>query len=146
MVDCQFIAAMGPPGGGRNFITPRYARHYNHVAICDVDDRSMQRIFTRIMDWALTKVQATLSSQLDEFLGLIGSADATALVPSCNATSLAPRLVRLLFVSRLVRLLCEQQAANDQTALRFVRQRSAWLWQPPTLGFQDPAPANRELV
>lgn len=74
MVDCQFIAAMGPPGGGRNFITPRYARHYNHVAICDVDDRSMQRIFTRIMDWALTKVPTplhhTVIHSLLEYLGI----------------------------------------------------------------------------
>jgi hypothetical protein len=56
MVDCQFVAAMGPPGGGRNFITPRYARHFHHVGICDFDAKSMHRIFGTILDWSLAKV------------------------------------------------------------------------------------------
>lgn len=37
MVDVQFVAAMGTPGGGRTFITDRYLRHYNLVALSQVD-------------------------------------------------------------------------------------------------------------
>lgn len=36
MVDVQFVAAMGTPGGGRTFITDRYLRHYNLVALSQV--------------------------------------------------------------------------------------------------------------
>ena len=36
MTDVQFVAAMGTPGGGRTFITDRYLRHYNLVALSQV--------------------------------------------------------------------------------------------------------------
>ena len=55
--DVQFVAAMGPPGGGRSVITPRYARHFSHVAICEFDADTTQRIFGTILDWALGKVR-----------------------------------------------------------------------------------------
>ena len=57
LVDCQFVAAMGPPGGGRAFITPRYARHFHHLGICNFDNKVMQRIFCSILDWSLSNVR-----------------------------------------------------------------------------------------
>lgn len=55
MDDCLFVAAMGPPGGGRNFITPRYQRHFKTTCIVDFDDTTLKRIFSNIVDWALVK-------------------------------------------------------------------------------------------
>lgn len=36
MTDVQFVAAMGPPGGGRTFVTDRYLRHYHILALSQV--------------------------------------------------------------------------------------------------------------
>ena len=55
LVDLSFVCAMGPPGGGRNPITPRYMRHFNIIAFTPFDEPSMQLIFKTILDWFLVK-------------------------------------------------------------------------------------------
>ncbi len=54
MVDCQFVAAMGPPGGGRTFVTNRYTRHFSTLAITEPSRESLVHIFATIHAWFLS--------------------------------------------------------------------------------------------
>ncbi len=71
LINIQFVAAMGPPGGGRNSVTPRYMRHYNVLSILDFDNASLTVVFTIIVDWWARKTRFphdVRGSSLKDFL------------------------------------------------------------------------------
>jgi len=49
VVEIGFIGAMGPPGGGRNPVTPRFIRHFHQVAHTDLDHDALYLIFSTIV-------------------------------------------------------------------------------------------------
>ncbi|OQS06495.1 dynein heavy chain [Thraustotheca clavata] len=51
IIDTIVVTAMGPPGGGRNTITPRFQRHFNVLCFSEFDDATLSRIFTTIVGW-----------------------------------------------------------------------------------------------
>lgn len=55
LVDINFCCAMGPPGGGRNPVTMRLTRHFNHLSFVDLEDDSMKKIFGAILTWWMGK-------------------------------------------------------------------------------------------
>ncbi|XP_073447685.1 dynein axonemal heavy chain 1 [Aquarana catesbeiana] len=81
LVDINFLCAMGPPGGGRNPVSPRLTRHFNYLSFTEMADSSKSRIFSSILgSWmagaptiqhltkqlvdATIKVYNTITSQL----------------------------------------------------------------------------------
>ncbi|KAI8999183.1 dynein heavy chain and region D6 of dynein motor-domain-containing protein [Gaertneriomyces semiglobifer] len=54
--DLTMVAAMGPPGGGRNPVTPRFTRHFNLLPFVEMDDASLHRIFGTILGSTLEKL------------------------------------------------------------------------------------------
>jgi hypothetical protein len=54
IIDTVLVAAMGPPGGGRNHVTPRFLRHFNLMCFAEFDDGTLVRIFSTIVEWYLT--------------------------------------------------------------------------------------------
>lgn len=55
LTDVQFVAAMGPPGGGRNSVTNRYLRHFSVVSMTPFDTANLSTIFNTLLDWWLKK-------------------------------------------------------------------------------------------
>lgn len=53
LADIQFVAAMGPPGGGRTSITQRYVRHFNLLNFVPFNNQSLKCVFSTILDWFL---------------------------------------------------------------------------------------------
>lgn len=51
IIDTMLITAMGPPGGGKTFITPRFQRHFNVIAFANFDENTMNNIFRTILKW-----------------------------------------------------------------------------------------------
>ena len=48
IVDVMFIGAMAPPGGGRQPVTNRFLRHFNHLAFPEMSEASLKMVFGAI--------------------------------------------------------------------------------------------------
>jgi dynein heavy chain len=55
IIDMMYVCAMGPPGGGRTFITPRFTRWFNVISVTEFDGEAMTGIFDSIMKFQYEK-------------------------------------------------------------------------------------------
>jgi dynein heavy chain len=60
IIDVIFVAACGPPGGGRNHVTARFYRHFNIINYVDMSDESLGLIFSTILTNFLTPFENNL--------------------------------------------------------------------------------------
>ena len=58
IVDMSMVAAMGPSGGGRNSVTPRFLRHFQTFCFAEFDDTTLKKIFTTIVKWHFNTTDA----------------------------------------------------------------------------------------
>lgn len=54
IIDTILVSAMGPPGGGRSFVTPRILRHFTLTSLTSFEDETLNRIFSTILKWHFT--------------------------------------------------------------------------------------------
>lgn len=66
IIDIQLVASMGPPGGGRNPITPRLVRHFNVIGYAELGDDSKRAIFSTILGNFLTSFTSDVARLADK--------------------------------------------------------------------------------
>ena len=54
LVDLTVVAAMAPPGGGRNAISPRLLSKFHLVCLQAFSKATLTLIFSTVMDWYLS--------------------------------------------------------------------------------------------
>ena len=52
--DCSVLGAVGPPGGGRNFLPPRFQSKFHTVNFTFPDEASVKRIFSSLVNMKLS--------------------------------------------------------------------------------------------
>eukprot|EP00968_Pinguiococcus_pyrenoidosus_P017694 scaffold1786_cov250-Pinguiococcus_pyrenoidosus.AAC.1 len=60
IIDLTFVGSMGPPGGGKQEITPRFTRHFNIIGYVDLSDTSKATIFKTILSSFLSGFENSL--------------------------------------------------------------------------------------
>ena len=66
--DIIFVSAMGPPGGGRSFITARLLRHYNIITYTNLGAESIEMIFNTILTKFLGGFEVEVSNQIGKIV------------------------------------------------------------------------------
>lgn len=62
------LTAMGPPGGGRTFITPRLIRHFNVIAYTELNDSVVKTIFSNLVSHFYKKFSESVRNALPKVI------------------------------------------------------------------------------
>ena len=68
LIDLTFVASMGPPGGGRQEVTPRFMRHFNIIGYVEMSNASKSIIFGSILSNFLTNFEGGIVSMAEDIV------------------------------------------------------------------------------
>jgi dynein heavy chain len=68
LIDLTFVSSMGPPGGGRQEITPRFLRHFNIIGYVEMSDASKSVIFGTILRGFLANFEGNIVIMTDDIV------------------------------------------------------------------------------
>ncbi len=69
--DIIVLSAMGPPGGGRTFITPRCLRHFNILTYTELDEITIVQIFSSLTTFFLKKFNESVREQIPNLISSV---------------------------------------------------------------------------
>ena len=139
--DVQLVCAMGPPGGGRNPVTPRFLRHFNIVGLSDVTDATLMRIFKSILDYHFTvnhdfpaDVAALSGAIVDATLQVYGRSMAH-LLPTPSKSHYVFSLRDFARVVQGVMLMGPAELAGENSSARKTAMARLWLHESSRVFF-----------
>ena len=121
IIETTLIAAMGPPGGGKNIITTRFLRHFYIFSTAESDDKTYLRIFNTIIDWHTQKNE--LGAEISKALKFAVEGTIEMYIQICETLKPTPAKSHYLFnlrdISRLVEgmLMFAPREAKDSRAI-----------------------------
>ena len=62
------LGAMGLPGGGRNYLSQRFQRHFNLITYNELDDQSITMIFSTILNFFLAKFPEEIKNAIPDVI------------------------------------------------------------------------------
>ena len=131
IIDSLFVLACGPPGGGRNPVTPRFFRHFNCICYSEMEDAVMHTIFSTILSNFLTENTRQKRHPHCHRAHVERATKITAAAPRSPSTAAAVRRPRLLGVLGARRAPITTQTTHAATATRESRPFRP-IEQPPS--------------
>jgi dynein heavy chain len=130
LVDVQIVAAMGPPGGGRNQITMRFQRHFNVNSIVEFSISTLKHIFGIIMDWRCEKggFPQVISDMTQSVIMGIMDVYETSMTKLLPTPTKSHYTFNLRDVSRVVQGMLLQRAKSLSTDAAQARAMGLRLW------------------
>jgi dynein heavy chain, axonemal len=68
LIDMVFVTSMGPPGGGKQDISPRFLRHFNMIGYVEMSKESTSRIFGLILGDFLGRCEGGLAQYTEKIV------------------------------------------------------------------------------
>eukprot|EP00929_Paragymnodinium_shiwhaense_P087552 TRINITY_DN476_c0_g8_i1.p1 TRINITY_DN476_c0_g8~~TRINITY_DN476_c0_g8_i1.p1 ORF type:complete len:2571 (-),score=771.76 TRINITY_DN476_c0_g8_i1:261-7973(-) len=119
ITDFIMVSAMGPPGGGRTFITERLKRHYNCLAYSEFQEESIEHIFSTITAFFFASFDGSVQDLIPACISGTISTFKTALADLLPTPAKCHYLFNLRDIWKVFLGLCtlSPKKANDQQSV-----------------------------